>query len=84
MVLDIWVDKNRRQEGRQQWSWAFGSTKIEDKKVDKNGLGHLGRMAKNKPKVINVDLFFRELKKVSPNVKLEVHKSICNEKTIKC
>jgi hypothetical protein len=26
--------------------WTFRSTEIEDKKVDKNGLGHLGRMAK--------------------------------------
>ena len=35
MVLDIWVDKNRRQEGRQKWSWSFRLTKTEDKKVDK-------------------------------------------------
>jgi hypothetical protein len=36
--------------------WTFRSTEIEDKKVDKNGLGRLGRMAKNGQMAIYHDL----------------------------
>jgi hypothetical protein len=38
MVLGIWVDKNCSQQGRQKWSWAFGSTKTVANKVDKNDM----------------------------------------------
>ncbi len=37
-------------------TWTFRSTEFEDKKVDKNGLGNLGWMAKNAQKVIYVEI----------------------------
>ncbi len=51
-ILAIKVNKNwlghlDRHDFWQKLSWTFWSTEIEEKRVNENGLGHLGWMAKN-------------------------------------